>query len=384
MNANHKLLARQLARARTADGRLDVEALLALVNSAYGEFDLDRRRSDRANMLMTEELESAHAALQNAAVDLELQNIRFSAALNNMSQGLCLFDHLGRLAVCNDRFLEIYRLAPEVAGRGATLGALLAQSPVFRGMSASERQRRFDEHADMSTTNTARLEQVWPDGRAIAITRNPVEDGGFVDTIADVTESRAAIAKIAHMALHDSLTDLPNRTLFRERVAEALEYAARGEICAVLCLDLDGFKPVNDTLGHAAGDALLLAVAKRLNAGLGPRDTAARLGGDEFALVLRQLGEAAEAVERGSQVIAAVSAPYVIGAQKISIGVSVGVDIVDAACRDPESLVANADFALYNAKMTGRGRCSLFRHATKYAPASRRVADDMDPVCLRA
>ena len=380
MSVMHKLLARQIARTTLADGGLDIDALLGLVSSAYDQSDLDRRRSDRATTLMAEEVESAHEALQSAAADLALQNIRFSAALNNMSQGLCLFDQAERLVVCNRRFLDIYELPPEAAAPGRTLAELIAPSPVFAAMTAAERRRRIDEHANMAMMSPAGLDQEWPDGRAIAIARNPVADGGFVDTIADVTESRNAIAKIAHMALHDALTDLPNRVLFRQKVGEALEHARRGEICAVLCLDLDRFKPVNDTLGHAAGDAVLRQVATRLTAGLEAADTAARLGGDEFALVLRRLRGPGEAIERSVQLIEALRKPYKIGAHVVSIGASVGVDILDPDYRDCDRPVANADMALYKSKMAGRGRCSVFSSPMIFAKDARAAANEMDVV----
>src|SRR5207249_1480973 len=123
------------------------------------------------------------------------------------------------------------------------------------------------------------------DGRTILISHRPMEKGGWVATHEDITERQRSEARIAHLARHDSLTDLPNRVLFREEMEKALSRSQREETCAVMCLDLDHFKEINDTLGHPVGDALLRAAAERLRGCVREIDRIARLGGDEFAII---------------------------------------------------------------------------------------------------
>ncbi len=364
------LLDRQIAKATTSDGTLDVQGLMALVAAAYSEKDLDRRRADRASELMAQELQETMEAM-------EIQNLRFKAALDNMSQGLCLFDKDGRLAVCNQRFLEIYDYPAKVAPIGERLRDLLGRSAALTGVDALERRLLIDEHAEMDVSVGESLEQTWPDGRIISILRKPVADGGYLDTIADITESRVASARIAHLARHDALTDLPNRVLLRERLNEAVQDGRRGATCAVLCLDLDRFKMVNDTLGHPVGDALLVTVSRRLKALVRATDTVARLGGDEFAIIQRHMSSPTEPAVLATRIINELSRPYQINGHNVQIGVSIGIEMIDDNSRDPDEALRNADLALYKAKADGRGQFRLFEPAL-HALATHRRQLEMD------
>jgi diguanylate cyclase (GGDEF)-like protein len=360
----HRLLERQIAKA-TVDGALDVRALLSLVEAAYSEKDLDRTRADRASQLVSEELEETFAAL-------EVQNLRFKAALNNMSQGLCLFDRQGRLAVCNQRFLEIYGIPGERAPSGVSMKDLLQGCGALKGVEALDRRLLIDEHAEIDVKNGGDLEQTWPDGRTISIVRKPVADGGYLDTVADITESRMASARIAHLARHDALTDLPNRLLLRERLLEAVRDGQRGDLCAVLCLDLDRFKQVNDTLGHPVGDALLIAVTGRLRSLVRNTDTVARLGGDEFAIIQRHLQGPTEPARLATRIIGELSRPYQIDGHEIQIGASIGIEMIGAGSRNPDEALRNADLALYKAKADGRGQYRMFEPALHALATHRR------------
>jgi diguanylate cyclase (GGDEF)-like protein/PAS domain S-box-containing protein len=188
---------------------------------------------------------------------------------------------------------------------------------------------------------------------------------GSVLILTDVTERREAEARIRHMAHHDALTGLPNRVLLRDRLGQALARARReGEAVAVLCLDLDGFKAVNDALGHAAGDRLLEAVAARLAASVREADTVARLGGDEFAVVQAGLAqpEAADALAR--RLVEALSRPFPLeGGHEAAVGTSVGVALFPADGDGPDGLLRRADLALYRAKAEGRGAHRFFEEA---------------------
>ncbi|UHC18119.1 EAL domain-containing protein [Methylobacterium currus] len=173
--------------------------------------------------------------------------------------------------------------------------------------------------------------------------------------VEDITARREAERQIAHMARHDALTDLPNRTLFRDRLDALLRQGAG----AILWLDLDRFKVVNDTLGHAAGDTLLCEVARRMRAALGPRDTVARLGGDEFAVLLED-GDPLAASQAAARLIEAMQEPFTVAGRSMHVGVSIGVVLAPCHGADADTLMARADRALYSAKAAGRSTFRLY------------------------
>lgn len=288
---------------------------------------------------------------------LQLQNIRFDAALTNMSQGLAMFDAEGRLVVCNSRFSELYQLPRELTQSGADVNAISDHVASIRDYEDSSVFRPHDNFGDGKTA-TAFLGLA--DGRTMAIQHQLMGGGGWVSTHEDITERRKAEAQIAYMARHDALTNLPNRTMFRTEIQDALMRTERGENVAVLCLDLDYFKGVNDTLGHPVGDALLCAVADRLRGCLRESDLVARLGGDEFALIQVGADQPNSSTMLAQRIIDQLSAPYDIGGHQIVIGASVGIAIAPADGNDPDQIIKNADMALYRAKADGRGRCRFF------------------------
>lgn len=225
-----------------------------------------------------------------------------------------------------------------------------------------------------SPTKEARLQAA--DGRSI-----PVEvirrqfrtgvPGNEVYAIRDLTERHRNEARIAHMARHDALTDLPNRILLRERLDPALS-GRREEKIALLCLDLDRFKAVNDTLGHPVGDALLKQVAKRLLGCVRARDTVARIGGDEFVILHDTKDPSKEAAALASRIIEVISAPYDVNGHQVTIGTSVGIAVPLDDDVTPESLLAQADMALYSSKGSGRGTYSFFEQEMNTRAHERR------------
>ncbi|MDV2988010.1 UNVERIFIED_CONTAM: EAL domain-containing protein [Methylobacteriaceae bacterium AG10] len=304
-------------------------------------------------------------ALVEAHAQLSEQNRRFDAALENMSQGLCMFDARQRLLVWNRRYLEIFGLPEDAVHVGmsqrAIIEALVAIGCYKRGVTVDA----ISEGTRTSLTGDGpkSVLRELADGRVIAVTHRPMaEGGGWVATFEDITERRRNEARIIHMARHDGLTDLPNRTRLREIGAEWIE-ALRTDAespLAVLCLDLDRFKPVNDSFGHAVGDHLLRAVAERLRGHVRSHDVVARLGGDEFA-VLSRVEDAAGAAALAERLIEVVAAPYALDGIVVEIGMSVGIAL--AACdvpQDIERLLKEADLALYEAKTEGRGTVRLF------------------------
>jgi diguanylate cyclase (GGDEF)-like protein len=213
------------------------------------------------------------------------------------------------------------------------------------------------------------------DGRCIAITAQPMPDGGTVTTHQDITEQRRSEAKIAHMALHDPLTGLPNRAFLNEQLGHALPRAKRGEILAVHLLDLDRFKSVNDTLGHHAGDKLLNLVAERLQFVARETDTVARMGGDEFAIVQVGIAQPSDATSLALRVIAEVSKPYDIDDHQVIIGTSVGIAVGPEDGLEADVLLRKADLALYRAKADGRGTFRFFEHQMDAQMQSRRALE---------
>jgi len=181
-----------------------------------------------------------------------------------------------------------------------------------------------------------------------------------IAVVRDVSDRKAAEARIAHMARHDSLTDLPNRVLFRERMEQELAKVGRGGTMAVLCLDLDRFKVVNDTLGHAAGDALLRAVAGRLLACVRETDTVARLGGDEFAIVQAGLHQPEDAGVLARRILEAIEQPFDLDGHRIVAGTSIGIVVAPDDGAQPDQLLKSADLALYRAKAAGRHTYRFF------------------------
>ncbi|MHB1586838.1 MAG: putative bifunctional diguanylate cyclase/phosphodiesterase [Acidiferrobacteraceae bacterium] len=194
----------------------------------------------------------------------------------------------------------------------------------------------------------------------------------FIGIMRDISDRQAAENRIRHMATHDTLTDLPNRALFQDRVQQALERAKRsGAIFAVLFMDLDRFKRINDSLGHTAGDTVLQVVSERLRACLRAEDTVSRQGGDEFTILLAHLATPADAGIVAAKILSAVSEPCVVGNQELRVAVSIGITIYPNDGRDVDTLMKNSDSAMYHAKETGRGTYCFFTGELNAAASER-------------
>jgi diguanylate cyclase (GGDEF)-like protein len=312
------------------------------------------------NFRIAASLRKANDDLTRSDRELRSQNEFFNAALENMSHGLSMYDADGRLIVSNSRFSEIYRLPASLAvsyTRFADIFEHQIDSGVtidgLKEVDTGAMQKQFLGGQLSTVLNTS-------DGRILEIASRPLSSrDGWISMHEDITERAKAEARISYMAHHDSLTDLPNRILFRERLEAILNGTSGDEKVFVLCLDLDHFKDVNDALGHPIGDQLLRAVAGRLKELLGPNDMVARLGGDEFALIQRDAhmkdnGELAESI------IAAIDEPFEIEGHQVVVGTSVGIAIALEDGSDPDALLKAADMALYRAKTEGRGNFQYF------------------------
>jgi diguanylate cyclase (GGDEF)-like protein len=299
---------------------------------------------------------------------------RFEQAITNMPQGICLYDAQDRLQLVNEQFCRIYSQPMTSLRMGMRFYDILANSCAvgnYPGRTVDDIYRERKSMVDNRRPDT--FLQELGDGRLIAIYHQPLEDGGWVCTYEDITERRRAEARIEFLAQHDALTELPNRLLFNDRLCKALTAARVSSPCALLCLDLDGFKAINDSFGHAAGDLLLREVASRLLDNLRKEDSAARLGGDEFAILLQDTSPSA-AVATAQRVTAALNQPYLLEHYgEAVIGVSIGIACAPTHANDAEGLLSLADKALYAAKSAGLGVPRLYDDQLKLtskAPAS--------------
>ena len=366
-----KLLAQQIAKATDEAGSLDLDKLCSLVAAAYEELDRDRRRTDRSMSLMIEEIDAVQKNLEQTVItrtgelrareaELQIQNMRFDAALSNMSQGLAMFDSQARLVICNQRFIAMYRLEAENIKPGDALRHIIGRR-IANGTFSGNPDHFLQHHAAAIKSGSQATQFVeLDDGRTIAVVRQPLPGGGWVATHEDVTERRQAEIKISHMARHDALTDLPNRVLLRERLNEALAQVDRGQRLAVLYLDLDQFKNVNDSLGHPVGDELLRIVAARLRDCVREADTISRVGGDEFFVIQTGIADATDAERLARRLVDVIRAPYDLQGHQVMIDASIGIAIAPTDGSDADELLKNADMALYGAKADGRGVYRFF------------------------
>src|SRR5215813_8936444 len=280
--------------------------------------------------------------------------------LNNMSQGVLMFDSETRLTFCNQRYLELYGLSPEIVKPGCALRDLLKHRIELGNFADDPNQyvaRLKDGIAEGKTFN-----QIvnLPDGRAFSVVNKPIPGGGWLATHEDVTERQRSEDRIAHMARHDALTDLPNRVLLLEQLNHEIKRVKRGECLAVLCLDLDQFKSVNDALGHHIGDELLKLVGERLRGCTRELDIVARMGGDEFAIIMTQMEKAADAATLSKRIRDSVIRPYQVEGHQIVTDISIGISVAPMDAVESDELLRNADMALYDAKADGRGTFRFF------------------------
>jgi diguanylate cyclase (GGDEF)-like protein/PAS domain S-box-containing protein len=318
-------------------------------------------RTNKALGSAYEELQLRNEALQAQEHELRTQNDRFNAALNNMSHGLCMVDSSERIIVFNARFAELFGIDSTVQS-GVTLSHLVAQAEAQNCRGADPLRKILTEQQElMRKRQQFAFIHEQSDGQTFAISHQPMSDGGWVATYDDITERRQAESQIAYMAHHDALTDLANRVLFRQQLEHALQETGRERLkMAVLCLDLDRFKDVNDSLGHEMGDSLLKLVADRLRSCIRPQDVVARLGGDEFAVLQLAIDDQQDCAALAVRIVEAVSMPYDLEGQEIVIGTSIGIAVASEGNLSPDQLLKQADLALYRAKADGRATYRFF------------------------
>jgi diguanylate cyclase (GGDEF)-like protein/PAS domain S-box-containing protein len=350
------------------DGAIIIEYSVSVMRDERGNFrgsvtvfrDVMRRRRAELALQASEE-----TLLANAEALFE-EKERAQVTLNSIGDAVISIDFRGRVS-----FLNV--IAEKMSGwtQAEASGRLLDETFFLVDSTTREHvscpaMRAIIENKTVRIESTCALIQRDGTESAVEVSASPIHDKdmgviGAVMAAHDVTVASDLSAKLARLALHDNLTGLPNRTLLADRLGQALERAQRNAgVVSLLFLDLDRFKPVNDTLGHAIGDELLQAVAKRVHGCLRSSDTLSRYGGDEFIIVLADIAHADDALPCADKVLAAVNAPFEIGGHRLQIGASIGIASSPHGAIDALALMRNADRAMYHAKAAGRNGYRIY------------------------
>jgi diguanylate cyclase (GGDEF)-like protein/PAS domain S-box-containing protein len=295
-------------------------------------------------------------ARKNAEAALRASDAELRAVFAAMNDQVLICDRSGRIQSIPPTHPASQHLSQEELA-GKTLSEILdsktATSVIEHVQEALASQKTVQVDFSLEIHN----QEFWFSGSI-----SPVEKDKVVLVARDITERKASEDQLVYKALHDALTSLPNRRLFKDRLERALKRIKRhsDKVGAVLFMDLDGFKVVNDNLGHPFGDKLLIAIARRLNAYMRSTDTAARFGGDEFAILLEDIEGIKEATQIAERLQRKLSLPFEIDGHPVATGASIGVVLITAGYQSIDEVMRDADLAMYRAKTTGKGRYEVF------------------------
>jgi diguanylate cyclase (GGDEF)-like protein len=321
--------------------------------------------------LIVRQLQGQHRAAQRL---LSQKSQHLDTAINNMTQGLLLFDAQARLVICNERYLEMFALSPDIVKPGCHLRDLIEHRKAtgsFVGDVDSYCQKFLDPKGDEAQDTVISV----PDGRLIRLIYKRSPDGGWATTLEDITERRRVEARIEHLAHYDALTNLPNRTLFQRHAEELLTQADVN--FAILYIDIDEFKRINDSLGHLIGDEFLRGVSARLVESIAAEDFVARLGGDEFAIVQHGVCSENDVDALIARIYTALRTPFDCRGHSLAADASIGIALAPAHGADLHGLLKSADLAMYAAKAAGR-RTHRFFEPSMETEANQRRAMEID------
>ena len=323
--------------------------------------------------LIVRQLKRQHEAAQRL---LSEKSRYLDAAINNMTQALLLFDASGRMVICNQRYIDMFGVSPDVVKPGCHLRDLIRHRQElgsFVGDVDAYCAKFLDPKNDLVNDTVIST----PDGRMIRLIFKRSPDGGWATTMEDVTELRRVAARIEHLAHYDALTNLPNRTLF-QRHAEGLLLQTTDVQFAILYIDIDEFKRINDSLGHLIGDEFLRRVSGRLLQSVGPEDFVARLGGDEFAIVQRDVSSDDDVTALIGKIYQALRTPFDCNGHSLSSDASIGIAIAPRHGTDLLGLLKSADLAMYAAKAAGRRTHRFFEPSMEaHANLRRELEQDL-------
>jgi diguanylate cyclase (GGDEF)-like protein len=307
--------------------------------------------------------------------DMSLLAKRFDTALNNMPHGLCMFDAKRSIVVSNQKLHEQMGLPADLELKDSSARDLV-EKVVQAGLLSDVNARSLVEHLDarLSGGDDTAFVVDTQNGRSLEFTVQPMENGGMVVLVEDITERKIAEAKINHLARFDALTGLPNRTVLRAHMEQALAVWRPDHMCAIHFIDLDQFKQINDTLGHTRGDMLLEAVAERLKDSIRDVDVISRFGGDEFVILQAPIKSLEESEALATRILNVLGGTYDLDGHKVVVTASIGIAVAKKRI-DPDQFLRNADLALYQAKSDGRGTWRWFESKMEANAQARRTLE---------
>jgi diguanylate cyclase (GGDEF)-like protein len=305
----------------------------------------------------------------------QFEKQRLDTAIDNMTQGLLMFDSSQRLVVANQRYIEMFGVSTDVVKPGCTIRELLMHRKEIGSFIGDVDKYCSDLFYKLAQGKIFETILDTADGGSIQVLYRPLPRGGWVTTLEDISERRRVEQRIMHLAHYDPLTDLPNRALFHEKLKRELDSIEADQQLAVFYIDIDEFKSVNDSLGHLIGDELLKAVAASLSRCAGPGDFVARLGGDEFAIVQTAVKTQDEVTDLVARVFDAIRMPYECLGHQVSTDASIGIALAPQHGIDLEQILKNADLAMYAAKSAGRRTYRFFEPDMDAQVRARRILE---------
>lgn len=352
----HPMLARQLKKSRLSLEESGDEEFISLVNTAYFESDNERRMTDNSVKLMSEEMFALNSQLREQADEIK-------AIIQSVTDGIMVIDIYGQILSSNQAAEDIFKYSsPELKKlkffdlfQNFDSAEILTNDSLDKAKISEFFHRPFEIETQTSTNKKFVCEISLK-----AVTQN--QNTPFTLIVHDITYRKEQEKKLYEAAFYDSLTGLPNRSLFIDRLKEHIKKMRRlgPTKAALLFIDLDRFKVINDSLGHQAGDELIIQVAQRFQKTLRPYDTVARLGGDEFTILLTELEEVEHAKEIAQRHVEEILKPFTVMDREIFISASIGIYMIQPDDVMSDDILRNADLAMYHAKNQGRGRWEIF------------------------